>query len=96
MKSRGVATCLVPPDVLDGGLVGIKREGLRAELDGRVGGQQHEGHIEEHVIHERGPNSHGPHREQQQHQPHLGASLYRHSCVHHTYTAVASPAALAH
>ena len=74
-------THLIAPDLVDGGLVGVQREGLRAELDGSVGCQKDQGSVEEHVIHESGAHSHRPHCEEEQQQAHLGAALDRYCCA---------------
>ena len=65
---------------MDGGLVCIQGKGLRTELDDSVGGEEHECSVEQHVVHECCPDTHRPHREQQQEQSHLGAALHGHSC----------------
>ena len=72
---------LAAPDLVDGALVSVQREHLRAEMDGRIGRQQRQRHLEQEVIHQGSSGTHGAYSGQQQRQAHLGAALDHDSCM---------------
>lgn len=72
---------LVAPDLMNGAFICVQRECLGAELDGCIGGQQHERHIEQEVVHQRRARLHWSYSEEQQRQAHLCASFDGDSCI---------------